>query len=175
MSTFNEMQQIKRQFFALRNGIIADTIRRAGGNYKIIFGLNIPQLKEIAQDIGKNKELSLMLFDNDTTRESLLLAPMIYPADELTFQDALVMASNTKTYETADTLSHTLLRHFKDAKTLCKDLIHNDNTMARYTGLRLFLNLQLSITEDVKNICNDEIEKSSPLRYISKQVLDTQI
>lgn len=175
MSTFNQMQQIKRQFFALRNGIIADTIRKAGGDYKIIFGLNIPQLRDIAQSIGKNKELSLMLFDNDTTRESLLLAPMIYPVDNLTLQDAIAMVCKTKTYETADTLSHSLLRHFNNAKELCSELIHSDNIMAKYTGLRLFLNLQLPLTDEVVSICKSEIENESSLKYISRQVLDSKI
>ena len=35
----NEMQIVKRHFFAMRNGIIADTLRRAGSPYHIIFGL----------------------------------------------------------------------------------------------------------------------------------------
>ena len=30
MTEFNRFQQIKRNFFAMRNGIVADTIRRGG-------------------------------------------------------------------------------------------------------------------------------------------------
>ena len=116
-----------------------------------------------------------MLLDNDTTRESLLLAPMIYPIEDLTLQDAIAMAFKTKTYETADTLSHALLRHFNNAKELCSELIHSDNIMAKYTGLRLFLNLQLPLTDEVVSICNSEIENDSSLKYISRQVLDSQI
>ena len=52
MSDFNPLQNIKRRFFALRNGVIADTLRRAGSPFKIIFGLNLPQLAEIAAELG---------------------------------------------------------------------------------------------------------------------------
>ena len=88
MTQFNDMQSVKRQFFAYRNGIIADTMRKAGSPFKIIFGLNIPQIKQIASEIGKNKALAAKLWNNTTTRESMLLAPMIYPADELDIAEA---------------------------------------------------------------------------------------
>lgn len=172
MTTFNEMQQVKRQFFALRNGIIADTIRKAGLGYNIIFGLNIPQLKQIAESIGKNKFLAESLRDNVTTRESLLLAPMIYPAEELTLEDAYEWASDCRTYEVADILCHSLLRHHDQAHDLCHKLTTDTNTMARYAGLRLFLCLNLPLTDSVRSVCETEIHKNSPLKGIAFQVLD---
>ena len=48
MAEYNRMQIIKRRFFAMRNGIIADTLRKAGLDYRMIFGLNLPQVVEIA-------------------------------------------------------------------------------------------------------------------------------
>ena len=44
MAEFNQTQEIKRRFFAMRNGIVADTIRKAGLQDKMIFGLNLPQI-----------------------------------------------------------------------------------------------------------------------------------
>ena len=40
-----QIRQIKSDFFSLRNGEIADTLRKAGSPYKIIFGLQMPQLE----------------------------------------------------------------------------------------------------------------------------------
>ena len=168
---FNEMQQIKRHFFALRNGIIADTIRKAGYDYKIIFGLNLPQLKEIAQSTSINKELSLMLRANVTTRESLLLATMLYPVESLTFDDAVSWAEECQTTEVSDILCHTLLRRFDEAERLCKVLVGGSSIMGRYTGLRLLLNLNVRIDDNIKAVCKKEITDSTPLRYIARQVL----
>ncbi len=68
---FNEMQTVKRQFFALRNGIVADTLRHAGLPHRIIFGLSVVDLKAIARGIGVNDGLSALLRDNVSTREML--------------------------------------------------------------------------------------------------------
>ena len=81
-TSFNEMQTVKRHFFAMRNGIIADTLRRAGSPFKIIFGLNLPQLMDIAESTPHSAELATRLWNNSSTRESMLLAPMIYPRDK---------------------------------------------------------------------------------------------
>ncbi len=45
---FNLMQAVKRRLYAMRNGALAAQMRNAGLHYRINFGLNIPQLKEIA-------------------------------------------------------------------------------------------------------------------------------
>ncbi len=40
--------EIKQRLYAMRNGVIADSLRNAGSPYRSIFGLNLPQLTEIA-------------------------------------------------------------------------------------------------------------------------------
>ena len=58
---FSDFQNVKRRFFALRNGIIADTLRRAGDPHTIIFGLTLPQLREVAEATGKDDALAALL------------------------------------------------------------------------------------------------------------------
>jgi len=82
MAEFNPMQQIKHQFYAMRNGAIADNMRRQGAPYRIIFGVNLPQLNEIARNTAKSAEMAEALWNNTSTRESMLLAPMIYPHEQ---------------------------------------------------------------------------------------------
>lgn len=38
---------IRRQFFALRNGLIADTLRKGGMEQKYIFGLQLPRSRRL--------------------------------------------------------------------------------------------------------------------------------
>lgn len=59
---FNKMQTLKRRFFAMRNGLLADQLRRAGSKFRIIFGLNIIQLNDIARDYGHDPELAEALW-----------------------------------------------------------------------------------------------------------------
>ena len=58
---YNDMQLVKRRFFAMRNGIIADTLRSAGSPFKIIFGLNLPQIIDIASQTPHTIELAEQL------------------------------------------------------------------------------------------------------------------
>ena len=46
-----DLQSIKKDFFVFRNGIVADTLRKAGMPHKVIFGLQIPQIAAIAKDL----------------------------------------------------------------------------------------------------------------------------
>lgn len=172
MAEFNQMQEVKRHFFALRNGIIADTIRKAGYNYKIVFGLNIPQLREIAATIGKNEELALTLRQNVTTRESLLIAPMIFPAENLTTEEAEQWAAECQTTEVADVLCHALLRHLSDAESLAKKLLTSDSEISQYTGLRLLLNIHSPIDEKISEFCKNMASKPGILRFVANQLLE---
>lgn len=84
---------------AYRNGIVADVYRKAGIScYSIIFGLNLPQLKEIAAEAGKDAELAQELWDDTHVRESRLLSTWLWPADMITPEliDRLTRESQTK-------------------------------------------------------------------------------
>ncbi len=63
-SPYNDMQTIKRRFFAMRNGIIADVLRRGGSPFRIIFGLNLPQIVEIAAENEASADLARRLWAN---------------------------------------------------------------------------------------------------------------
>lgn len=78
------MQMLKRRLYAMRNGIVADSMRHAGCPYRLIFGLNLPQLTEIAAVTGKSAEMAESLWNDSDLRESALIAPMIYPVEALT-------------------------------------------------------------------------------------------
>lgn len=145
--SFNEMQTLKRHFFAMRNGVIADVLRRGGSPFRIIFGLNLPQIVEIANQTRHTKELALRLWQNTSTRESMLIAPMLMPREEFDIDEARVWAAQVPAFEVADILCHRLLRHLPYADKLVGDFIAADSEMLRYTGVRLACNLQYTLPE----------------------------
>lgn len=139
----NQMQTVKRHFFAMRNGIIADTLRRAGSPYHIIFGLNLPQLVEIAAVTPHSVELSDALHVNSSTRCSRLMAPMIHPAEAMTEEKALQWMSEVLCAEEADILCHRLLRKLPFASSLVSKALGEDSSgWLTYAGLRLLANLR---------------------------------
>ena len=69
---------LRKEMYALRNGIIADTLRKDGQPYNVIFGLQIPQLAQIARTIGYDNGLADQLWSATETRECRLLACYLY-------------------------------------------------------------------------------------------------
>ena len=163
MATYNNLQLIKREFFSLRNGIIADTMRRSSAPYKIIFGLNLPQLKEIADAIGEDREMADALHANVTTRESLMLAPMIFPRSEMTPELAMQWIADAPTAEVIDVTCHRLLRHLGFAADLARSLALSDSDSVRYAAIRLILNLKDFPAGEAAAIAGRELERHLPL------------
>ncbi|MCM1067630.1 MAG: DNA alkylation repair protein [Muribaculaceae bacterium] len=142
MPTYSPMQTVKRHFFAMRNGVIADTLRKAGSPFRVIFGLNLPQIVEIARLTGPSQELAEALWANSGTRESMLMAPMIAERESFTKADALRWIDTIPTAEVADILCQRLLRSMPYAWELAEELAaDSEKHMNQYTGMRLAFNL----------------------------------
>lgn len=135
------MQRAKRCMFSMRNGVVADALRKGGCPFKIIFGVNLPQLMEIARELPHTLFLAEELWNNSTTRESMLLAPILMPEDEISFEKSLKWAHEVPCVEVADILCHKLLRKLPFALDLAERLLKEDDDMVRYTGLRLCYNI----------------------------------
>lgn len=136
------VKDIKQSFYSLRNGVVADTLRKAIPYYKTIFGLTVPEIQGIADTIGKNTVLGLELWSDQGVRESLMLAPMIIDVHDLTPAQALQMANTAPTTEVADILCHKLLRLMPDAASLAMKAYEESNCGQQwYTALRWVMNL----------------------------------
>ena len=145
---YNDMQTVKRRFFAMRNGVIADTLRSAGLPYKIIFGLNLPQIVEIAAEVPHTRELAEALWANNTTRESMLLAPMLVDPSSFGIDDARRWLDSVPAAEVADVLCHRLLRKTTYAWELAEMLIDSRRApFDMYVALRLAFNLVATAPE----------------------------
>ena len=147
---FNLMQQVKRRFFAMRNGDLAEQMRQRGASYRINFGLNLPQISDIAKQIladnpsvssAEQAALATRLWENRTTRESMLIAPMLYPADIMTRDTAMLWATGSPNAEVSDILCHRLLRRLPCAAEIARSLAASAQPLHRYTALRLMMNL----------------------------------
>lgn len=170
---YSPMQEVKRRFFAMRNGITADVLRRAGSPYRIIFGLNLPQIVDIAAATPHSAELAQALWDNKTTRESQLLAPMIMPHDTFDIVSARRWAATVADCEAADILCHRLLRHMPYAAELADELAQAGG-LALYTGVRLAVNIMYSCRERSLAIARSILAGKSdaaPLR-LARQIID---
>lgn len=170
---YNNIQLIKREFFAMRNGVIADALRKAGAPYHIIFGLTIPQLADIASAVGENREIAETLHQNTTTRESLMLAPMIYPRGDMDYDTAYQWLAGAPTPEVADVICHRLARHLDFASALASDLAQSPASMSRYAALRLYLNIISKHTDAALETALNELKANDPMTAaLARQIID---
>lgn len=159
---FNTMQSVKRSFFALRNGVVADALRKSGSPYKIIFGLNLPQLRDIATQYAGNRELADELWNNNSTRESQLLAILLYSGISLSNPEVETLLSDAKDVEVIDCIAHNILS--KDITEWIGKLQLSEDSMHRYALLRLAYRLVDS--DDLRKIAlrlaREEVLRNDP-------------
>jgi len=133
-----QLREVKQQFFALRNGLLADMLRKQCAlSQRVIFGLNLPQIRDIALRAGEDADLADELWADADCRESRLLAPMVRPADD----GALAWLCEVRTVEEADVLCHRLLRRCPGACRAACRAVADERPLVRYAALRLLLNL----------------------------------
>lgn len=167
------MQTIKRRFFALRNGVVADTMRRAGAPYRVVFGLTLPQVAEIASQHGMDADMARQLWHDRSTRESLLLAPMLMPAEALSPEEAMDWVSTAVSVESLDVLCLKLLKHVSFARELASRLAAMPEPMSRYAALRLCFNLLPAAIDSAEALARREAQSDEKLtKALARQLLD---
>lgn len=129
----------------MRNGIVADTLRKAGSPYRIIFGLNLPQLAEIARETGRDDAMAARLRADNHTRESQIMAPMLADPSAIDHNEATVWADAMMSAEAVDVLCLKLLRHMPDpvssAIAWASEAPDDSHPLRQYAGVRLMWNL----------------------------------
>ena len=131
MTTQEAIKDIKQQFMVYRNGAVADTLRKAGYHQGVIFGLNVPQLADIARTLERDTELAAQLWNDRNVRESRLLASYLFPLDA-TSEQAKAVGSEIQTREEADMLAFKWLRFLPFAGVLADEFAASDDDLHRY-------------------------------------------
>ncbi|MDE5997012.1 MAG: DNA alkylation repair protein [Muribaculaceae bacterium] len=140
------LSYIRKEFFALRNGMIADTLRKGGLEQKYIFGLQLPQIKEISVKFKQSEDddtclLAQELWNDRECREARLLACHLMPPSKLNANEAIEWAEDVSTREEADILAFRLLRYLPYASSIADTLASSDSDLKTYTAtaIRRFL------------------------------------
>lgn len=149
------VKELKQRFFALRNGMLADALRKQCADpHRLIFGLNLPQLKSIAAETGTDPDLAAELWADRGCRESRLLAPMVMERGEA----ALAWLGEVQSVEEADVVCHSLLRHCPGAAGAARRALASADPVVRYCALRLIANLM----PGENNLARQAVESIEP-------------
>lgn len=118
MNTSKLESDIKKELRANMNGILSARMREAGMPFRLIFGVELPRLRCIADEFPKNAELANRLW-NLNIRETKLLAIMLMPPEQFTTNMSEIWSETIITAEEAQILAMFLLPNTSHAKTTC--------------------------------------------------------
>lgn len=169
------LQTLKKQFFAYRNGMLAQQLRDAGDPHTIIMGCQLVDIVAITSSYRKDSQLAQALWKESQHRECRMAAPMLYPVEEFTMNNALDWCSGLECTEIADVLCHRLLRHVPFATQLWQTLSKSDQFLPRYAAWRLLLNLLLmnkiaNPANLVSSIDKELLDAPKPLRSLLENI-----
>lgn len=132
-----DLKEIKLKFRKAMNGIVSHHMRIQGADYKINFGLTLPLLKQIAAETRPDAQLATELWNDTSVRESMMLAPMVYPVDKFTETEADRWLNTMPNTEIADICCKFLFSRLPFALQKACHWSHSDKPLQQYTAFQL--------------------------------------
>ena len=138
--TQEKLKAIKRSFFLRMDGTASRSMREKGLDYKINWGVSIPDLRQMAAQYGKDYALAIALWKEDI-RECKILATMIMPPEEMLPEIVELWMEQTPSQEIAEMAAFNLYQHLDYAPVMVFQWIAGDNEMEQICGYNLLSRL----------------------------------
>ena len=110
MDINEQLKDIKTQLRLSMNGVVSQSMREKGLNYKLNFGVELPRIKVIAARFEKNHELAQALW-KENIRECKILAGMLQPVDSFYPEIADIWVESMPNMEIAELTCMNLFQH----------------------------------------------------------------
>ena len=136
----SRINDIKSELRLYMNGMLAQSLRERGLRYRLIFGIELPRLKEIAARYEQDHNLSQALWKEDI-RECRILAGYLQPADSFLPEMADIWLDAMHDTEIIDYTCINLFRRLPYAKDKALQWIASDAVLTQYAGYRLMSHL----------------------------------
>ena len=130
------VREIKGKLRLFMNGVLSQSLREKGLKYRLIFGVELPRLREIAAGYEPNHELAQALWKEDI-RECKILAAYLQPIDTFYPEIADIWMEQIHNSELADYVCMALFRRLPYASQKAFEWMASDERMTIYTGFRL--------------------------------------
>ena len=115
--TNEKIKEIKQSFRLMMNGTASRSMREKGADYKLNWGVSLPDLQAMAEEIGKDYELAISLWKEDV-RECKILATMLMPPEKMLPEIAEIWMEQTNSQEMAEIAAFQLYQHLDFASIL---------------------------------------------------------
>lgn len=138
--TQEELKQIKQSFRLLMNGAASKSMRDKGLQYKLNWGVQLSDLKQMADDYGKDYELAIALW-KENIRECKILATMMMPAEKMLPEIADLWMEQTDSIEIAEMAAFHLYQYLPYAPAMAFQWIASDRPLYQVCGFHILTRL----------------------------------
>lgn len=127
------IRNIKKELRANMNGIASTQMRRGGMPHHVVWGIELPRLRNIAKEFAQDRALGQRLW-NENVRESQLLGILLTPKHEFLPEVADIWVHEAKTPEAISLLAMELVVPQPWAADIAFRWIAGQNDMAAMAG-----------------------------------------
>ena len=122
------------------NGVASARMRAAGAPYKLIFGVELPRLQNIAREFTPNHQLAQALW-NENIRESKILATLLMPLDHFFPEVADIWVDEVPSTEIAQLASMNLFSRLPYASSLAFEWMASEKEIRQLCGFLIVAHL----------------------------------
>lgn len=138
--TQEKLKQIKQSFRLLMNGAASKSMRDKGLQYKLNWGVQLADLKQMADTYGKDYELAIALW-KENIRECKILATMMMPAEKMLPEIADLWMEQTDSIEIAEMAAFHLYQYLPYAPAMAFQWIASDRPLYQVCGYHILTRL----------------------------------
>ena len=163
MTTEEKVKEIKQAFRQAMDGATAQSMRQKGLDYRLNWGVAIPQLRQMAEELTQEgtdlAALGARLWREDV-RECKILATMLMPPGEMPPALADLWMEQTPTLEIAEQAVFNLYRHLPYAADKAFEWIASPSDMPQVCGYHVLSRLFMGGREINERAINEFLDQA---------------
>ena len=159
METHETIKEIKKQFRLFMNGVVSQSMREKGLDYKLNFGIELPRLKEIAAKFEKNHDVAQALW-KENIRECKILAGLLQPVETFYPEIADIWVEDMHYPEIAELTCMNLFQHLPYASEKAFQWMADEGEYFQFCGYMLMARLLMNGNEMNERAENEFLDQA---------------
>lgn len=162
METAEQVKAVKQSFRLMMDGAVAKSMRDKGLEYKLNWGVTLPRLRDMAEDIKSRQscyDLAIALWKEDV-RECKILATMLMPPDRMLPEVVDIWMEQLVSQEVAEQLSFNLWQHLPFAPAKAYQWIASEKELYQLCGFHVLTRLLMNGQEPNERGINELLDQA---------------